>query len=401
MIGLYEEFEELLEEKNTINENDVDLYTWGMTHGEYGKQILEEWSTKNVGNFNEPLSPKEVYYKDIRKYWWHCSYCGSEYYSQLYKRVHNHRECPYCAHKRTGINETRHYAENGISVRNYTNMVCYGDIILKEWDEEANAEKGFTLDNVPYCSNKTAHWICSNCGKTYTKGVYFRVRLNQGCPDCGRAGTSLYEQFIYWSLKQLDSNTAHRIKVNGFEYDVYVPVWDLYIEYNGVYWHRNSLERDELKKSKVLINNSNFVRILVGRSISKDEYTPNEIRLREELADFELKIQKTIIYIVGLFNGDTSKINFKKAMESAYKHVFLPENNNILQKYPMLAEECLPCDNNGIGLDRYTCGSNFRVIWTCKNCGYKWETKIADRIRNKRGCKRCKFNIFKLMKQKE
>ena len=124
MIGLYEEFEELLEEKNTINENDVDLYTWGMTHGEYGKQILEEWSSKNVGNFNEPLSPKEVYY------------------SQLYKRVHNHRECPYCANQRSGNSMTRHYAENGISIRDYTNMVYYGNIILKEWDEEANAEKG-------------------------------------------------------------------------------------------------------------------------------------------------------------------------------------------------------------------------------------------------------------------
>ena len=153
--SLYDEFSFLEEDADYIDKNGVTLYDWCMTNGEYGKQIMSEWSDRNKGNFNEPLSLRDVYCKDTKKYWWNCSYCGADYYSQLFKRLYNHRGCPFCADIRGGKTRTENAAINGESIKDYCQYAINGNQVLSEWNEEKNLKEfGFTIENVPFASNK-------------------------------------------------------------------------------------------------------------------------------------------------------------------------------------------------------------------------------------------------------
>jgi predicted nucleic acid-binding Zn-ribbon protein len=390
-----DEFDFLLveNEDNDIKDNSVDLYSWCMKNGEYGQQILSEWSDRNKTHFGEVLSPHDVYDKDTRKYWWKCSMCGEEYYSQLYKRLYNHRECPHCAPKRWGRKQSENRAENGVSIRDYCPTVSYGSIILKEWDEQKNSAEGHTLDNTPFSSNKHSHWICSNCGKHYEKMVYSRVHLNQGCPDCGRAGTSFPEQFIYWALKQIDPNTKHRCKINDFEYDIFIPMGNLLIEYNGRYWHKDKAERDNEKRNNAIAQGYRFISIEESRNIQNDIYTMDRIILRETLVGYEKKLGTAIEYIIEMFLGRSYKIDFRVANEEAERHLFVPVNNSVDEMYPFLKEE-FDVDKNIKSLDTLTCGSNKNIVWKCSKCKNNWTTMLNDRTIRKRGCPYCGFNIF-------
>lgn len=393
---LYDEFDFLLsdDDEYEIKENSVDLYSWCMKNGEYGKQVLSEWSDRNRGNFGEPLHPRDVYDKDTRKYWWHCLECGNEYYSQLYKRLYNHRGCPYCAPARWGKKQSENHAMAGQSIKEYCEEATWGNIVLNEWDSAQNAEAGLTLDNTPYSSNKMTFWICSNCGKHYEKMTYSRVRLNQGCPDCGRAGTSLPEQFIYWSFKQIDDQTRHRYKMNGYEYDVYVPMMNLLIEYNGYYWHKDKEKRDLAKRENCTLNGYRYMLIQGSKTSQEDTYTSDCIILRETLADYEKKLENAVEYIVGIYSKLTYDIDYRVSMNEAIKHLYIPIDNSVADRCPELKREFVEEMNGSYKLETLTCGSNKRIVWKCIRCGKEWTAKLAERALYKRGCPNCGYNIF-------
>lgn len=394
--NVIDEFAFLLEDDDNfeIKDDSVDLYSWCIKNGEYGKQILSEWSDRNLGNFGEKLNPRDVYDKDTRKYLWKCSICGNEYKSQLYKRLYNHRGCPYCAPAKWGRSHSVRAAESGKSIRNYCSEVSYGNVLLKEWDNVRNTEAGHTLDNTTYASNQMTYWICSNCGKEYEKMTYNRVRLNQGCPDCGRAGTSLPEQFIYWSFKQIDDRTRHRHKINGVEYDIYVPVMNLLIEYNGYYWHKDKEWKDLVKKDNSIRNGYRFMLIQGSTTAQEDIYSSDCIILRETLADYEKKLEKVIDYIIGIYGEQAYKIDYKLSMDEAVRHRYIPIENSVADERPELKKEFDEEKNGMYSLEALTCGSNKRIIWKCTSCGNNWTAKLAERALFKRGCPHCGFNIF-------
>lgn len=396
--SLYDEFDFLEEDDDYIDENGVSLYDWCMTNDEYGKQILSEWSDRNTGNFNEPLSTRDVYCKDTQKYWWKCSFCSSDYYSQLFKRLYNHRGCPSCAGIRGGKKRTENAAKNGESIKEYCQYAISGHQILNEWNADRNLKEfGFTVDNVSYASNKDAWWICSNCNKSYKKMIYIRTKMNQSCPDCGRAGTSVAEQFIYWSLKQVENNTIHRGRFfGGYEYDIFVEKWNLYIEYNGSYWHKGKEERDLLKRDLCLNNGGKFLSICVSKEYENDIFTPGLIQLREVSADFEKKLQKVVDYIVNQNRTGTYEIDFVKAYDDAISHIYTEVENSVAKSYPMLRREFDEEKNSKYRLEALTQGSNVKIKWKCSSCNHIWETRMADRISRKSGCPRCKYNVFKV-----
>ena len=395
--SLYDEFSFLEEDDDYIDKNGVTLYDWCMTNGEYGKQIMSEWSDRNKGNFNEPLSLRDVYCKDTKKYWWHCSYCGSDYYSQLFKRLYNHRGCPFCADIRGGKTRTENAAINGESIKDYCQHAINGNQVLSEWNEEKNLKEfGFTIENVPFASNKIAWWTCLNCKNQYKKMIYSRVKSNNSCPDCGRAGTSVQEQFIYWALKQIDDSLVHREKnFGGYEYDICSKKQNLYIEYNGNYWHKGKEDRDQLKRKLCLDNGGRFISICVSRDYEEDSYSPDNIKLRETPADFEEKLCNVVDYIVELFYQKSCEINYKQAYDDAVSHVYIVVENNVAELFPMLIKEFSRDENGAYRLESLTRGSNVRITWRCSRCGHGWVTRLADRVTRKSGCPMCKYNIFK------
>ena len=73
--------------------------------------------------------------------------------------------------------------------------------------------------------------------------------------------TSFPEQFIYHSLKQVFNNAVNRNRYKGYEYDIIIPEISLHIEYSGVYWHIDKLDRDEKKRQVCKENSAQFIQV--------------------------------------------------------------------------------------------------------------------------------------------
>jgi hypothetical protein len=136
--------------------------------------------------------------------------------------------------------EKRNYSKLINSVSNYK----YGDKI--------------TIQNI---SKDKCEITCLDCQTTTTIGRHFLVmRGNMDrviCTNCNPLNnkTSKYENEITEFLNEYDINYIENDRkiLNGLEIDVYLPEYNLAIEFNGLYWH-NELYCDKnyhLNKTKM------------------------------------------------------------------------------------------------------------------------------------------------------
>jgi very-short-patch-repair endonuclease len=82
------------------------------------------------------------------------------------------------------------------------------------------------------------------------------------CPYCNNQ-TSKNEIRILTELSSIFTNVRHRVKVLGFEIDIFLPDLKVAIEYDGKHWHsQKEKEIFDLKKQNVLIDNEyRFIRV--------------------------------------------------------------------------------------------------------------------------------------------
>lgn len=73
--------------------------------------------------------------------------------------------------------------------------------------------------------------------------------------------TSFLEQIIYFYLVKLYPSTINRYNEYGFELDIYVPEFKIAIEYDGYFWHKDKLDRDNIKDLLCRDNNISLIRI--------------------------------------------------------------------------------------------------------------------------------------------
>jgi len=82
------------------------------------------------------------------------------------------------------------------------------------------------------------------CGeKTFNidRGLFFRRRLT-GVKECmnvnpKKGGNSKYEFEIMEILDEYKISYIHRYKIDNNEIDIYIPEYNIGIEFNGLYWH--------------------------------------------------------------------------------------------------------------------------------------------------------------------
>ena len=65
-----------------------------------------------------------------------------------------------------------------------------------------------------------------------------------GCPKCGNV-SSKYENEIINSLNNIEIEHRNRKVLNGKEIDIYLPKYNLGIEFNGLYWHSEENGKDK------------------------------------------------------------------------------------------------------------------------------------------------------------
>jgi len=187
--------------------------------------LAKEWhQTKNGA-----LTPSDVVPGSHRKVWWRCGK-GHEW-----KAIIGHRNkgsnCIYCTNQ--AVNR-----ENCLATRNPT--------LAQEWHPTKN--KPLTPFDILPGTAKKAWWKCKR-GHEWKASIGAR-NSGIGCPSC-HSQTSQMELRIFSEIKCLFENVSLRKKIKGIECDVFIPDYQLGIEYDGHYWHKNKLTSDMDKNKRL------------------------------------------------------------------------------------------------------------------------------------------------------
>lgn len=312
-------------------------------------KLIREWNyDKNI-----EFSPEDFTSGSGNKVWWICEK-GHEWKASIDSRSKGHG-CPYCSGRNvvTGIND----------------LATVNPNLAKEWNYNRN--KDLTPQNVACGSNKKVWWQCR-------KGHEWRAAISSrnkgvGCPHCNKEKqTSFPEQAIFFYCKKF-TNAINRYTDLGKEIDIYLPEYNIGIEYNGSHWHK---DKEETDKEKVKYFYDKGIRIITVRdgdlnSIEGDvichNYNDKEslnfvITAISNLIN--VKIDKPDII------SDTNKI-LEQYIESK------KENSIAVKRKKSLVE--WNYEKNGKLLPTMVpYGSNKKVWWKCAECNHEWKSIVSS-----------------------
>lgn len=215
------EYKDLLNFYKTSTE--VPFYLKDMIGKKYGQLELKSFNVKIKNN-------KRVYYANCI-----CD-CGKKCEKEYSKIIEGHvTTC--------GEHKQKH---KGNLLTNFK------EIVEKHWDYDKNND---LPENVDIKSEKEFWWK-DETGSFKLKPKELTKR---------KFGTSFHEQCIYFYIQQLFCNVKnrHKLKINNssYEADIFIQDYNIAIEYDGVFWHKEKYQND-LEKSKLFnANNINLIRV--------------------------------------------------------------------------------------------------------------------------------------------
>ena len=248
--------------------------------------LVAEWSPNN------PLPPNEVSYGSDKKHLWVCS-LGHEYLSSPNTR-HFGRGCPFCAGKKIliGFNDlsTTHEQlslEWSPNNKNKPTEVTMGSVKKVEWicsrghlwvESVNNRTRG---RGCPFCSGRrvlpgfndltTTHphlvdewspnntsnvsehskgshnivsWVCGK-GHEWDSHIFNRTAHKSGCPLCKHPRELEFGLVEFVDSLGLEIIHNDREILKPKELDIYIPSKNIAIEFNGLYWHSDSVLKDK------------------------------------------------------------------------------------------------------------------------------------------------------------
>ena len=185
-------------------------------------ELLDEWDYEKNTKLPSEISKTSKY-----KVWWICRICGNSWQIATYNKIYNPGNgCGACAGQvlLTGFNDVRTKLPE----------------LAKEWYYEKNELKP---EEILFNSTKK-FWIkCSKCQFEYKRSPQQswdrKNNRKRICPNCLRTHISYGEQQIYEYCIKIDPSTISNYKINtsNKEIDVFMPKFNLGIEFNGDYWH--------------------------------------------------------------------------------------------------------------------------------------------------------------------
>jgi len=120
--------------------------------------------------------------------------------------------------------------------------------------KEIYKDKEYIYDKVEYVNSKTKVLIfCNTIGSNGNPHGFFYATPDlflqgKGCPKCGNQ-ISIAEDEIYDFITNIigkDNVIRHECKIlDGYELDLYIPKYNLAIEYNGLRWHSEKFGKDK------------------------------------------------------------------------------------------------------------------------------------------------------------
>jgi len=343
--------------------------------GTINSKLAKEWHpTKNKG-----LTPFDVLPSSNKMIWWQCATNPNhEWKAQLSNRA-NGRGCPICS--------------NQIIVRE-NSLGATNPFLAEQWHPTKN-ERLTPFDVAPSASRKV-WWKCPKGDDHVWKATINHRATGTGCPKCNPVW-SVPELRIYSELKTLFPTIQHRAVLKGHEVDIYIPEIMVGIEYDGVYWHEDKLEKDK-EKNAGLGSSILLIRI---REEGLPLLSSNDINVKKrKISVSTIKRILNIILEQKTLSSEGTKnvreyLNNKSWVATKLFNKLYSERKTVKFEeslhhlFPGLTKEWHPTKNDVLLPEQFTPGSG-RKIWWLGKCGHDWQDTINHRTSG-RDCPKCRY----------
>lgn len=323
---------------------------------------------------NGELKPSAVTVGNDKKVWWLCDK-GHEWQSQINNRTSG-CGCPFCSGKKVLVG--------------YNDISTIMPILVSEWHPTKNGN--LVPQNFTAGSNKKVWWQCQR-GHEWQAAISHRSK-GRRCPKCfGETKTSFPEQAIFFYLRQV-TTTINRYKLDArTEIDVYLPKYNIGIEYDGVFFHsgKKSAEREQKKQDKLTKCGITLFRVKENKDYSNGMVLGKIVYAKPGANDAELALVIKALckcIINETHNSFDIDIDVTRDQAQIYEQYVQGEKENSLTFInPKLATEWHPIKNGKLSPDYVSAYSNKKVWWLCKR-GHEWKAVINSR-KNGVGCPFC------------
>ncbi len=322
--------------------------------------LAKEWNYEK----NDGLKPTMVTASSEKKVWWKCNK-GHEWQATIINRNRG-TDCPYCANQQV--------------LKGYNDLATVNSTLVKEWNYKKNGD--LKPDMVTANNNKKVWWKC-NKGHEWQATIASRNKGN-GCPVCAKElQTSFPEQAIYFYIKKLfpDAiNGDHHLKM---ELDIFIPSKKIAIEYDGMFWHKNS--KSDERKNKLCRENKIF--LFRVKENAKKEILENDF-LRIIPCTYSDDGIKSTIELITKYLDKNVDVNLDRDRALIYSSFIKNQKEKSLMTInPNVAKEWNYEKNGDLKPDMVTANSNKKVWWKC-NKGHEWQAIIISRNKGS-GCPIC------------
>lgn len=183
--------------------------------------LCEEWDTEL-----NTLSPEEVSVNSQARAWWRCRTCDYSWATAVRNRAVKEHECPRCRGMivTSGVDDfaTKH-----------------PELVHRFLSFQGGEE--MPLSEVKFRSHRLARWACAR-GHVSVKS-FSEMSANAGCRSCATSLTQIEVGVFLRSLLGADVPISEndRFLIRPREVDFYVPSFSLALEFNGDYWHSDTM----------------------------------------------------------------------------------------------------------------------------------------------------------------
>ncbi|PJD93230.1 MAG: hypothetical protein CK424_03320 [Legionella sp.] len=358
---------------------------WSNSLGTVNPELAKEWHPRRNGN----LTPYDVLPSTGKKVWWKCSKGNDHEWPASVNNRSYGKNCPICS---------------GHKVVNSTSLATLYPEIAKQWHPTRNGD--LTAKDFTAGVGKKVWWKCPKGDDHEWEATINHRTSGTGCPKCNPA-YSIPELRIFSELKAIFSEVQHRVIIQNYEVDIFIPAFNIGIEFDGVYWHQDKHEKD-LEKNLALSSTIYLIRV---REEGLPLLGPNDIRVKKR--DINVSIIKEILEIIlknqniippkilteinrYMHQSDWIANDYFNDFYSRRKHVEFEKSLNYL--FPAIAKEWHPSKNNLLLPEYFTPGSG-RNVWWEGSCGHEWEDTINHRTSG-RGCPQCRYKRAKITRLK-
>jgi len=326
-------------------------------------KLCQQWDHKK----NEK-QPSFYMPKSNDKVWWSCDENHS-WKASIDSRTRGNG-CPYCG-------KTHATSE-------YNLKSLYPELMV-EWHPTKNSVEP---DQFRPSSNIEVWWKCVK-GHEWKAPIYRRTG-GSGCSKCSNQ-SSKNEMRLYTELASIFGDVRHRHKIEGSEADIFLPDFNIAIEYDGKYWHK---DKDSDDKKKQSFFHDRGIKLLRVREAPLTQMQPHDLVI--PMGSFLTKeILNEVVRFIGSNDAKIQKyltLKYFIAEETYLKYLeYFPApfpDKSLAAVNPSLALEWHPSKNGPLKPENFTQSAKPKVWWICEK-GHEWQANIYSRNIGGHTCPYC------------